>query len=233
MEDEKIYYRRNLPHYQPTHSSFFITFRLAGSLPQDIIIKLKEEHEAKLKRLNKIIDTDTKKKELGDQSKRYFEKFDEFLDKYTDSPKWLSDGRISKVVADAIKYRDGKDYELIVYCIMPNHVHMVIYVERSDEVERTLVRFGQQSRTEVRPTAFYKNYLLAKILREIKGSTARECNKILNRTGAFWQHESYDHVIRNDKEFENIIWYVLNNPVKAGYVTDWKAWQWSYCKYEL
>ena len=45
MEDEKIYYRRNLPHYQPSYASYFITFRLAGSLPNEVIIKLKEEYE--------------------------------------------------------------------------------------------------------------------------------------------------------------------------------------------
>jgi REP element-mobilizing transposase RayT len=91
---------------------------------------------------------------------------------------------------------------------MPNHVHIVINVERSG-------------------TSLYK------ILQSLKAYTARECNKILNRTGSFWQHESYDHVIRNDKELNNIIWYVLNNPVKAGLVSDWQKWKWNYCKYEL
>lgn len=79
----------------------------------------------------------------------------------------------------------------------------------------------------------YKNYKLTRILREIKGSTAREANKILKRSGAFWQHESYDHVVRDGKELERIIGYVLNNPVSAGFINDWKKWKWSYCKYEI
>ena len=49
----------------------------------------------------------------------------------------------------------------------------------------------------------------------LKGRSARECNLILKRTGAFWEHESFDHVIRDGK-FRKTIRYVLNNPVKVG-----------------
>ena len=66
------------------------------------------------------------------------------------------------------------------------------------------------------------------ILRLIKGSTAREANKILNRRGAFWQHESYDRVVRDEKELNRIIWYTINNPVKAGLVKNAEDWKWSY-----
>ena len=66
------------------------------------------------------------------------------------------------------------------------------------------------------------------ILRLIKGATAREANKILNRRGAFWQHESYDRVVRDEKELNRIIWYTINNPVKAGLVKNAEDWKWSY-----
>ena len=117
---------------------------------------------------------------------------------------------------------------------MPNHVHIVFKL-LDDCVEETLVskdnRMGK--RTEDRSTAAYYNYELAKILREIKGSTARDSNKVLKQTGAFWQHESYDHVVRDDKELENIIRYVLNNPLKAGLIDKWEKWKWSYCSPRL
>ncbi len=67
----------------------------------------------------------------------------------------------------------------------------------------------------------------------LKGSTARECNKLLKRTGAFWQHESYDHVVRNEDELRRIVEYVLNNPVKAGLVEVEEDWMWSYCIYNV
>ena len=69
---------------------------------------------------------------------------------------------------------------------------------------------------------------LSSIMHSLKGHTAREGNLLLDRTGAFWEHESYDHYVRDDKELERIVAYVLNNPVKAGLAADWKAWPWNY-----
>jgi hypothetical protein len=43
MED-KIFYKRNLPHYQPPFATYFVTFRLANSLPRHIIEELKKEN---------------------------------------------------------------------------------------------------------------------------------------------------------------------------------------------
>ena len=52
--EEQIYYRRNLPHYQPVEATFFITFRLANSLPLNIIKELKSEYEEELRKLRTI-----------------------------------------------------------------------------------------------------------------------------------------------------------------------------------
>jgi putative transposase len=84
---------------------------------------------------------------------------------------------------------------------MPNHVHVVLIVK----LEHSLIE----------------------ILQKIKGSTSRYCNLALKRSGKFWQHESYDHSIRSN-EFERIVAYVLNNPVKACLVKEWKDWPWTY-----
>ncbi|MCI0525118.1 MAG: hypothetical protein L0Y75_07630 [Acidobacteria bacterium] len=72
--------------------------------------------------------------------------------------------------------------------------------------------------------------VLASIMDSLKGWTARRCNRALNRRGQFWQHESYDHVIRNQPEWERVVNYVVNNPVKAGLVTGWPDWKWTYCR---
>ena len=76
-------------------------------------------------------------------------------------------------------------------------------------------------------------YIVTKILQDLKSKTALKANKILNRSGAFWQHESYDHVVRDEKELRRIVEYVLNNPVKAGFCEKWEDWQWSYCNFNL
>lgn len=74
---------------------------------------------------------------------------------------------------------------------------------------------------------------LYRILQSLKAYTARRANEIIGQKGAFWQHESYDHVVRNGKELERIIDYVLHNPVKAGKVSSREQWRWSYCRKNL
>ena len=69
---------------------------------------------------------------------------------------------------------------------------------------------------------------LAKLLHQLKGSTARYANQFLGRTGVpFWQEESYDHLVRNSREFERIENYIIQNPVRAGLVNDAVDYRWS------
>jgi len=74
-----------------------------------------------------------------------------------------------------------------------------------------------------------RNYDLADTMRLIKGSTSREINKLLNRNGHLWHHESYNHFVRNQEEFDRIIAYILANPVKAGLAKNEKEWPFSSC----
>jgi REP element-mobilizing transposase RayT len=152
---------------------------------------------------------------LNNQRKRYFGKFDKLLDNPASGPLWLKNAPIAQVVLDAIKFRDGEKYELHAYCIMPNHVHMLFTITRTAD---------SSSPNGVR------TYIVSKILQDLKKFTASEANRILKRTGQFWHRESYDHVVRNHKEFNNILNYILQNPVRAGLVNDWTKWKWSYWK---
>ena len=66
------------------------------------------------------------------------------------------------------------------------------------------------------------------VLQTLKGYTAREANRLLGRTGQpFWQGESYDHSVRDDREFTRIKAYIENNPVKAGLVANAEDYLWS------
>ena len=66
MEDVQIYYKRNPPHFPPPGATVFITFRLAGSLPAEVIARLKEEHRQDEKLLLLIKDENTRQKENSD-----------------------------------------------------------------------------------------------------------------------------------------------------------------------
>ena len=184
--EKKTFYRRDLPHFHPNDAPYFITFRLADSLPRAVI----EER---------------KRNATKHPDGMSFSEMDGYLDA-GHGPLWLGEPEIADIVKEALHYRDGKEYLLHAYTIMPNHVHMVLTL-------------GNELK-------------LFEVLQSLKRHTARQCNKILLRTGAFWQHESYDHVIR-DGEFGRIIFYVLRNPIKAGLSKTLKGWPYSYVSSDL
>jgi len=100
--------------------------------------------------------------------------------------------------------RDGEQrfhrYEMHSFVIMPNHVHLLVT----------------------------PNVPSTKWLGPLKGFTAHEANRILCRSKqAFWQDESYDHLVRSADEFERIRAYIECNPVKAGLAPECESWRWS------
>ncbi len=146
--------------------------------------------------------------------KKIFTKYDSILDNPQSGPVSLKERKIAEIVMESIHHRDGDLYDLNAYCIMSNHVHLV---------------FEHIVDSNKKPS----NHPISDILRDLKKYTARKSNITLNRSGKFWHIESYDHVIRGDDELENQIAYVLHNPVKAGLVSDWEDWPYTYCKDEF
>ena|ERR1700693_2534438 len=69
---------------------------------------------------------------------------------------------------------------------------------------------------------------LREVTRAIKRTSARQANVILSSTGRpFWQDESYDHWVRDNREFQHIARYIERNPVRAGLVKSVEEWPWS------
>ena len=207
--DHKTEYERSLPHFQPAGATLFVTFRLAGSIPQVVMERLKVEAEER----ERVIMNTANPAELDDlmyeERKRQFGRWDMVLDKATEGPLWLRKPEIAEIVVEALHYRNGKVYDLDLFCVMPNHGHAVFRPLQKDD-------------------GGY--HALQTIMHSLKRHTARQGNKVLRREGAFWQHESYDHVVRDRKEWERIVAYVLNNPVKAGFVERWQDWPWTWLK---
>ncbi len=114
---------------------------------------------------------------------------------------FLRDRRVAKKVQDALWHFDGERYFLHAWCVMPNHVHVLFTPETGYEV--------------------------GGISHSWKSFTAHECNKLLGRTGSFWQKEPYDRYIRNEQHFRKAIAYIENNPVKAGLCEQPEDWPWS------
>jgi REP element-mobilizing transposase RayT len=96
---------------------------------------------------------------------------------------------IASMVQSALLFNDDKKYKLLSWVIMPNHIHFMLM-----------------------PLYPHK---LSEIIYSIKSYTAHEANKLLNRTGAFWQREYFDRFIRDEDHYRNTFNYILMNPVKA------------------
>lgn len=197
------FYRRRLPHVQIAGATYFVTFRLKNSLPVEVLEKLSLESE-RIKRLPK--------EKFDVEQHRWFEKLDGYLDQALSGETFLKNEQIASLIAKAIYYRDTRVYDLISFCIMPNHVHL-IFTPLEKEKDNC--------------------YSLTEILHSLKRHTARQSNLFLGRSGPFWQDESYDRVIRDEAELERIVKYVLYNPVKAGLVKEQNDWKWTYCKYDM
>jgi len=212
----KTFYRRDLPHIQPVGAAFFITFRLAGSIPKALIDGLSEKYHLQIQRAGKISDLHLRNSEIFNLRKKYLVELDLILDKINDGPHYLKDVEVMNIIGNEFKKHDGKLYDLIVYCIMSNHLHLVI------DTGNQLIDIKDE-------TELNQKYVpLDKIMKQIKGATAQYCNKFLKRSGQFWERESFDIYIRNEKMLNNVISYTLENPVKAGIVENWEDYSGNY-----
>ncbi|MFT3742951.1 MAG: hypothetical protein QM785_01535 [Pyrinomonadaceae bacterium] len=234
MHEYKQFYRRKLPHLHSPGGTLFVTFRLANSIPKSVINRYKNEkqfieHQIRTSLIvssetNEV--TDSRSSKLKEFHRNWFRKFEEVLHNETTGPAWLVEREVAAMIYESLIHRHGKEYDLKAFSIMSNHVHAVFKPYLS---ERSLIetREGHRTRFESsEPT-------LAVIMRSLKGYTARTANKILNRSGSFWEAESYDHEVRNNEEFFRIVKYVLQNPVKAGLVDSWQRWEWNWVADDL
>jgi REP element-mobilizing transposase RayT len=229
--DYQEVYWRNLPHFHPPGATLFVTFRLAGSIPKPMLRQYKAKKDwlfDQLRRLKKQAQAECSPEieqhlaRLVDFKREWLQKFEDVLHRAEIGPVWLKEEKVAQIVSESLHHLDGDVYRLDAYCIMSNHVHTVFAPFLSEESLREIM-------TDDGLTFESDHPVLARIMQSLKGYTAYECNRALGRRGQFWQHESYDHVIRVG-EFNRIVTYTLNNPIKAGLVKEWEDWPWSYLR---
>ena len=188
--------RGRLPHWEKESATYFITFRLADSLPRSVLDRITSEREAMVKTANQL------HRDLSPDERRKIQRLsspiiEQFLDGGAGACH-LKNSTIAEDVADTLLHFDDHRYRLFAWCIMPNHEHAVVKL--------------------------FPGQTLASVVHSWKSFTARRANVVLGRHGRFWQREYYDHLIRNESEFERAINYVALNPEKAN-LKDWK-WVW-------
>jgi putative transposase len=176
----RIHSRGRLPHCEESCGVYFVTFRLADSLPRAAILKL-----------------DQVARNASGPNVIRPRRLEEFLDSGSGAC-LLRQARAAAVIASALSQFNGARYRLLAWCVMPNHVHAV-----------------------VQPLGLYG---LSAIVQNWKSYSAHAINRLLKRTGALWQKEYYDHLIRNGDDLGRAIAYTAQNPTKAGL----QNWPWIY-----
>ena len=231
----KQFTERHRPHIQPPGANFFVTYRLAGSIPKPIVRQYKAKKDwltnevSRVRRITLASDSPEMiawLERVEAFNREWFVKFEDILHKAETGPMWMENQKVATAVAESLISGDGKDYRLDTFSVMSNHVHAILQPYLSEE--NLFEYFDAEGNL-----LFESEYpSLSRIMQRIKGSSARECNLLLSRRGQFWEHESFDHFIRAGKLMRSVR-YVLNNPVKARLVKDWRDWRWNYCRKEL
>ena len=186
-----------LPHWTSEGATYTVTFRLGDSLPRSVL-------EAWIAERQNIVRTaEQMGRPLSEHEiQRLHDLHSERVEAYLDAGHgvcWLRRQEIAQLVVDALRFFDGQRYRMHAWCIMPNHVHTIF---------------------EPIP-----GHALPSILHSLKSFTAKVANRVLGKTGEFWQEEYYDHLIREGKDYMHAMRYLLDNPIKAG-LENW-PWVWS------
>jgi REP element-mobilizing transposase RayT len=176
--------RGYIPHFDAPGLYQHVTFRLADSLPTAILDQWREEFKA--------LPEDKQKAEMR-------KRVEDFEDAGYGSC-ILQKPEIARIVQDALLFFDCNRYRLLEWCIMPNHVHVVIE------------QLGGAS--------------LSSILHSWKSYTSKKINSALGTDGQVWMPEYYDRYIRDEKHFDAVCEYIRSNPVKAGLATAAEEWEW-------
>ncbi len=172
--------RGYLPHCDYPGLVQFVTFRLADSMPAS--------RRGEWGHLLSI---------EGDREKRA--KLEEYLDTGVGEC-LLRDARIAKVTESALCHFHLDRHDLLAWCVMPNHVHVLVHVWQTP---------------------------LAKLLQSWKSFAANEANEILGRTGSMWEPEYWDTFMRDEEQERKAVRYIEANPVKANLCRATKEWPFS------
>ena len=184
-------YKNGLPHWRQEGAIYFVTFRLADSIPANILSAW-EDDKRKWLRANHGVEMEDLERLPRDVRRAFEKEFGRQLNEY------LGEGRgecvfrrieCAQVVLERVIAFHGQRHDLGDLVIMPNHVHFLITP--------------------------YPGHKLEMIMKGIKGTSAREINRKLGRKGKLWLKDSYDHIVRTSTHLRKYQEYIKANPDKA------------------
>ena len=185
-----------LPHWYQPGVTYFVTFRTIDSVPQSLIRSWHRRRDQWLARQGLDPRGATWKSALQEMpglEREYHNSFSRPFMEYLDRGEGaceLANPDLASIMATSLREFDGDRYHLGDFVVMPNHVHVLVCLIGTTELEP--------------------------LCRSWKKLTATEINRQLGRGGHFWQSESFDHLVRSPEQFCYLRSYIANNPRKAG-----------------
>ena len=225
-----------LPHYNAHEKYQMITYRLADSLPQNLLNHLGSPQSSAGKTTLGSPQSSAGKQEDIERRKI----IESVLDKGYGSC-LLSKPDIAEKVIDTWKFYHKRHYELIAYIVMPNHVHILIKTLNTWELGKIVWAWKSYVAKYVFNNDEYKQLFMEHYSRvEMPISDTRipeerlkyfkpagDCGVPRKGKIRFWHREYWDRFIRDEKHFQNALEYIHMNPVKAGLTKNPSDWEWS------
>jgi REP element-mobilizing transposase RayT len=218
MDENDSFYRRRLPHWEKPGAIYFVTFRVAGSLPRSLL----QQADAEIRSIQQRL------QQQGRPASEFERERQAILERYLDEDRTnpiLSNPPLAALVRDALLFHAGQKYDLLAWCIMPNHVHLLLKPLPKGTPPSRRLESGEDTAGTVAilPAAFHS---LAEILHSLKSYTAHQAGKLGLVSGSLWEREYFDRWTRNDEAVEYYRQYIRNNPLKAGLVPTPTEYPW-------
>lgn len=205
--------RGYLPHCDKPGLTQFITFRLRDSMPAsrrgewEHLLSIAEQSNTSptTPGTRSIASHDDKTRaEASEKTAREQRtKLEDYLDRGLGEC-FLRDPRITSLMETALRFHHGSQFDLLAWVVMPNHVH-------------ALIKVG------VTP--------MSEIIQNWKSIVAVKANRLLGRTGDFWQLDYWDTFMRGEAQARKAIRYIENNPVKARLCRAPEEWPFSSARF--
>jgi putative transposase len=191
------YVSGDLPHWRQSGCTYFVTFRLADSVPKALVDRWEEQRSVWLRKLGGSGDATAESlAKLPRLERRRFERhFAQLLNEYLDGCEGeclLRDPEVTQLVSEALYHFCPARVIVGDSVVMPNHVHALMCPNDAD------------------------GFQLEDVLHSIKSFTSNAVNRLLGTPGrAVWQKHSYDHIVRDQEQLIAFQRYIRSNPVKA------------------
>jgi REP element-mobilizing transposase RayT len=193
--------RGRLPHWLVADRPYFVTLRLKGTLPNQVLEELARERQALADKPG------VTEEQWSDLQRRQFLRIESILHSSSTERDWLARPEVAELALHNLSWlEENCGWSVYAAVIMSNHMHL-------------LLRNAQG-----------RNGELLKDLGSYKSYTGQEANRTLQRKGAFWAREDFDHWCRTPEKTAAAARYICRNPVAAGLARTWREWPWVRCQ---